>query len=161
MISIRICKFLQFLFTWTNEPQIHIQIVWKLKVHHVECSSCVPAHILWFWIFLSMDFNGLGSWGFQGTRMDASKPFKIVQNQWIESQGLFEQNEQFLCHLTGHAEISKFSFFHKRKTVFYSLAPDFILNKICWSGSGCDGQMSGSHQAIFVKVTQWRFRLVP
>ena len=35
MIPIKICNFLQFLFTWTNEPQIHIQIVWKLKVHPV------------------------------------------------------------------------------------------------------------------------------
>ena len=34
MIPIKICNFLQFLFTWTNEPQILIQIVWKLKVHN-------------------------------------------------------------------------------------------------------------------------------
>ena len=39
MIPIKICNFLQFLFTWTNEPQIDIQIVWKLKVHPVY-QSC-------------------------------------------------------------------------------------------------------------------------
>ena len=35
MIPIKICNFLQFLFTWANEPQIHIQIVWKLCCHPV------------------------------------------------------------------------------------------------------------------------------
>ena len=36
MIPIKICNFLQFLFTWANEPQIHIQIVWKLCCHPVR-----------------------------------------------------------------------------------------------------------------------------
>ena len=35
MIPIKIWNFLQFLFKWTNKPQIHIQIVWKLCSHPV------------------------------------------------------------------------------------------------------------------------------
>mgnify|MGYP007015799467 CR=1 FL=1 len=38
MIPIKICYFLQFLITWTNELQIHIQIVWKLCSHPVVCN---------------------------------------------------------------------------------------------------------------------------
>ena len=35
MIPIKICNFLQFLFSWTHESQIQIQIVWKLCCHPV------------------------------------------------------------------------------------------------------------------------------
>ena len=35
IIPIKICNFLQFLFSWTHEPQIQIQIVWKLCCHPV------------------------------------------------------------------------------------------------------------------------------
>ena len=44
MIPIKICNFLQFLFTWTNEPRILIQIVWKLCCHPVYLDSKLLMH---------------------------------------------------------------------------------------------------------------------
>ena len=39
IIPIGICNFLQFLFTCANEPQTHIQIVWKLCCHPVQATA--------------------------------------------------------------------------------------------------------------------------
>ena len=46
MIPIKICNFLQFLFSWTNEPQIQIQIVWKLCCHPVYFFSSLNGYHL-------------------------------------------------------------------------------------------------------------------